>query len=638
MAINPTLQFPGQIKAATPAFPYGEARDIVVTGDNTGTPWVAVLLNDIFGFQQALLDLAGIVPSNVSEEVGASQYLDSLIATFTRKSVLTARELGLTGAGDETVALQAAIDLAADKSFYIDDDLDITISGIITVASSMTILGRGTISTVATKAFEITSGGTILRDFTIDNDVADVITAADCIVFNDVSNCRVDNLVIVNSYITDYAIKILNCGKVNVTNCELRNNRGGGVFLQGTVAGKNKNNKVLHNHIEKTGAHGIRCTKEATTTDTGNIISNNSVTQVGANSSAFLCTGIKVVGDGDIIEGNSVRGQLDIAKPQAESFIGISVVSDQIHTIVNANKVDLFVQYGVEVSNGADNCNVQCNVISNIFDDDVAPSGPGAALAYTGGAGSKNNQFNGNNVSACFKGYEGLNGSVASIVGNMFFSNLFNRASINTRGINLENPNTLTLVSGNYLEGWDVGFLAEESVIADDVSMLSGNVFNKCNWGVRTVKKGVNVTGNHFQECGVLNTSASIGLESESKWLVSSNTFDHTVAGNLAIVVKPDATGHGGISMGNRLLSNTSLSGNGIAGWFDVDKRDGQLLSGADDDGKLITYGTAIPVSGTYTRGDIIFDSTPSAGSFIGFVCTASGTPGTWKTWGVISA
>lgn len=46
---------------------------------------------------------------------------------------------------------------------------------------------------------------------------------------------------------------------------------------------------------------------------------------------------------------------------------------------------------------------------------------------------------------------------------------------------------------------------------------------------------------------------------------------------------------------------------------------------------------TAAPTSGTWVRGDIVWNSTPSSGGFIGFVCTASGTPGTWKTWGAIS-
>jgi len=40
----------------------------------------------------------------------------------------------------------------------------------------------------------------------------------------------------------------------------------------------------------------------------------------------------------------------------------------------------------------------------------------------------------------------------------------------------------------------------------------------------------------------------------------------------------------------------------------------------------------------TFWRGDIAYDETPSASGTIGWVCTSSGTPGTWKTFGTIAA
>ena len=47
--------------------------------------------------------------------------------------------------------------------------------------------------------------------------------------------------------------------------------------------------------------------------------------------------------------------------------------------------------------------------------------------------------------------------------------------------------------------------------------------------------------------------------------------------------------------------------------------------------------GTAAPTTGAYLQGDIIWNSTPASGGYIGWVCTAAGTPGTWKTFGLIS-
>jgi hypothetical protein len=49
-------------------------------------------------------------------------------------------------------------------------------------------------------------------------------------------------------------------------------------------------------------------------------------------------------------------------------------------------------------------------------------------------------------------------------------------------------------------------------------------------------------------------------------------------------------------------------------------------------------FGTAAPGSGTYKRGDIVWNTSPSASGFIGWTCVTAGTPGTWKTFGAISA
>lgn len=84
MAINPESQYPGKIAPATSDYPYGAARNITVPGDGTGTPWEAALVNDLFGFQQALLSEAEIVPTGTPDKVGASQYLNALIGLFDR--------------------------------------------------------------------------------------------------------------------------------------------------------------------------------------------------------------------------------------------------------------------------------------------------------------------------------------------------------------------------------------------------------------------------------------------------------------------------------------------------------------------------------------------------------------------------
>jgi len=60
------------------------------------------------------------------------------------------------------------------------------------------------------------------------------------------------------------------------------------------------------------------------------------------------------------------------------------------------------------------------------------------------------------------------------------------------------------------------------------------------------------------------------------------------------------------------------------------------LVLGSSANGRVITSGTAIPTTGTHAVGEIVFNSAPTAGGKIGWVCTTAGTPGTWKAFGVI--
>lgn len=79
MAINPSSLFAGKIEAATTPYPYGKARDVSAPSDGTGTPWRATLVNDLFGFQQALLKASNQAPSGTPDAVAASQYLQAVV-------------------------------------------------------------------------------------------------------------------------------------------------------------------------------------------------------------------------------------------------------------------------------------------------------------------------------------------------------------------------------------------------------------------------------------------------------------------------------------------------------------------------------------------------------------------------------
>jgi hypothetical protein len=80
-------------------------------------------------------------------------------------------------------------------------------------------------------------------------------------------------------------------------------------------------------------------------------------------------------------------------------------------------------------------------------------------------------------------------------------------------------------------------------------------------------------------------------------------------------------------------------------------KDDGTIINLADDAGtnvtinraeleclpnisRLVTSGTAAPTTGTWSKGDLCWNSAPSVGAAMGWVCVTAGTPGTWAAFG----
>jgi hypothetical protein len=53
---------------------------------------------------------------------------------------------------------------------------------------------------------------------------------------------------------------------------------------------------------------------------------------------------------------------------------------------------------------------------------------------------------------------------------------------------------------------------------------------------------------------------------------------------------------------------------------------------------KLFAIGNSAPTEGSFTQGDIVWNSIPKEGAYIGWVCISTGSPGQWKPFGVIAS
>ncbi|MCI7199485.1 glycosyl hydrolase family 28-related protein [Megasphaera elsdenii] len=81
----------------------------------------------------------------------------------------------------------------------------------------------------------------------------------------------------------------------------------------------------------------------------------------------------------------------------------------------------------------------------------------------------------------------------------------------------------------------------------------------------------------------------------------------------------------------NNILSGTVVNMSGNIGWDTIPSAPSPSIIGTHK----MDYKSSAPTSGTWVKGDLIFNSSPT-GTILGWVCTASGTPGTWVPFGLI--
>lgn len=136
MAIKPDVNYVGKITPGGASYPYGSARNVTVPGDGTGTPFEQAWVNDLFGFEQKLLNAAGIVPSGNAETILASDYFNALEKLFSRYRVFTD-----TGVAD---AVQLAAASGANPSAYVDgQEVEFFLNNTITGPATIQIAALG---------------------------------------------------------------------------------------------------------------------------------------------------------------------------------------------------------------------------------------------------------------------------------------------------------------------------------------------------------------------------------------------------------------------------------------------------------------------------------------------------------------
>lgn len=121
---------------------------------------------------------------------------------------------------------------------------------------------------------------------------------------------------------------------------------------------------------------------------------------------------------------------------------------------------------------------------------------------------------------------------------------------------------------------------------------------------------------------GLVGTYSSIGLD-----IVTDNTARISISGN------------GNIDLGNpnKPAIQTRVHGKLSVGVATPDPAvDLHVAGPVRLNNHIQMYASEPPISGSYTAGDIIWNSNPTVGRFVGWVCLRAGSPGSWYPFGEI--
>lgn len=115
-----------------------------------------------------------------------------------------------------------------------------------------------------------------------------------------------------------------------------------------------------------------------------------------------------------------------------------------------------------------------------------------------------------------------------------------------------------------------------------------------------------------------------------------NNSDLHLVTGNdTRIIIGAD----GNIQLGDRSNGDIKVQVNGSMGVdvSSIDPRTKMHINGPIKfNDNIHLKGVEPPSGGSFTQGDIVWNSNPQPGNFVGWVCTKAGNPGVWATFGEI--
>ena len=214
----------------------------------------------------------------------------------------------------------------------------------------------------------------------------------------------------------------------------------------------------------------------------------------------------------------------------------------------------------------------------------------------------------------------------ANIVGNTIYSAI---TLTNSCGIIVSQGCEVNVSDNTVDTTCDIGIKSLTSAFK-----FSGNkVKNAAKYGIEAIG-GVTdglISGNYIEDCGTNAFAAYGGVHLQSSY---TSVIDNKIISSATTKTQAGIYIESGVK---NFVDGNTIRGVGVRALnFAVAPQ--VLGQNIYSGGFNSVNGTYPPATETWVAGDRIYHANPTAGGFIGWVCTTAGTPGTWKTFGAISA
>lgn len=595
-----------------------------------------------------------ISPSELIADSGASLvgFIQSGIGAVARtvqselRDTIKPEQFEAIGGGvvDDTAAMQNAINAADGKVLTLSNNYKVTN---LTVPNNITINGNGYSIIQADSAtgvcIDIPWGGnpglqTIERT-TINNlrvtrssivtGTVGISCANPVMVFNNVETSGFDRGVFLDGaqFGTAYSLKAFNC---NV-----------GLYIKPTLSGGGGNSLSFYDH------QGIGCNVSAVLVNNTSIYPNNAIYfynpswlgNSGATLSAFNAT-VSVYGgapegnNGGAVGGTTYDGVLI---KYASVYANKSTINFVDHTCnegSGANPVTTYIRaenysrisfagvagYGVTLTG------------TFCYTDDTSFTIISGDCGYATAVGTS--VFNGTLSGAS------NNGSVLTAQDSTYLTSSITNEASSPLTSSLSNAVVATTTTGWDTEQGRVGIITFDASAGNQESnrVLFASIKNGGYSVVGfSVKSDVDITlqfgvyGSAFQ-----GSQKELILEA-GEWVRHYHIIANTdIVANSYYVIFSKGGAVANVSVTKVMIKSSAT--NTPKFWQDANA----VLNGAYNPNiGALNYGkanSAAPSTGTWVVGDTVYNTSPSAGGYMGWVCTTAGTPGTWKGFGLIQA